>query len=709
MQLHKVSVQIITNRHLMGRIRCHLPPRCYNARPATRQHIETTVTKLNQRQHEAVRYIDGPMLVLAGAGSGKTSVITRKIAYLTETCGVPARNITAVTFTNKSAREMQERVSQLISTNPGQGPSISTFHRLGLRIIRAELKTLGLAPGFSIFDTQDSRTLVQDILQDDHGRDQSQTDFILQTISRWKDALLSPAAALTAAQGPADHLCAQVYQRYQHNMEVCNALDFDDLIAMPSQLFTENAAILERWQNRIHYLLVDEYQDTNNCQYQLVRQLVGRSGKLTVVGDDDQSIYTWRGARPENLALLQSDFPGLKIVKLEQNYRSTGRLLQAANQLIANNSHLFDKQLWSNMGPGEPIRVIHCDDEDAEAEQVTAELLDHHLRSRSDLADYAILYRSNHQARLLELKLQANQVPYHVSGGTSFFSRGEIKDAMAYLRLMINPSDDNAFFRIANVPRRKLGTATIDSLSQYARANGLSMLAACATIPTAAVSESSRKHLRAFHQWISSLAEQASTEAPDYVIRQLFKDIDYRGWLLETSSSEQAGEQRWNNVEFLLDSLARSLHLGEDESIEEAIERLVLRDLLEQQEEEEEASHGVNLMTLHSSKGLEFPYVFLIGMEENLLPHRSSIEEDNIEEERRLAYVGITRARRHLTMTLAKRRRQFGAVNDCEPSRFLAELPEDDLVHLGQDSATTPEENLSRGRDTLAGLQDLFS
>ena len=422
------------------------------------------MTPLNPKQREAVRYIDGPLLVLAGAGSGKTSVITRKIAYLIQSCGIQARHIAAVTFTNKAAREMKERVGKLLG--PGSGPgsganeglTVSTFHQLGLKIIRSELRELGLKSGFSIFDGQDTQTLIRDLLIQEHGAEGDQAGNIQQRISSWKNDRILPEQAIATATSPADMLCAQAYLRYNRALRAYNALDFDDLISLPTILFEQSPEILAKWQNQLRYLLVDEYQDTNSSQYLLVRQLIGLTGGLTVVGDDDQSIYAWRGARPENLARLQEDFPGLKIVKLEQNYRSTARILRAANTLIANNPHLFEKQLWSELGFGDPLRVIRCRDENHESDQVVAEILDHKLRKRTRYGDYAILYRGNHQSRLIELALQQQQVPYQLSGGTSFFARNEVKDIMAYLRLIMNENDDNAFLRIANIPRQMKAT-----------------------------------------------------------------------------------------------------------------------------------------------------------------------------------------------------------------------------------------------------------
>ena len=422
------------------------------------------MTQLNARQREAVLYIDGPCLVLAGAGSGKTSVITRKIAYLIQQCDLPARHIAALTFTNKAAREMKERVTGLVKGAAAKGLTVSTFHNLGLNIIRREYKTLGFKPGFSIFDAEDARSLLKELMLRDGDLDSDHLDLVQHQISNWKNDLTSPEHALSHAQSPGEQAIALIYQRYNQALRAYNAVDFDDLILIPVHLFQQHADVLARWQRKIRYLLVDEYQDTNSSQYLLVKLLVGDRCALTVVGDDDQSIYAWRGARPENMSLLKQDFPSLKVIKLEQNYRSTSRILRVANHLIANNPHEFDKALWSEMGLGDPIRVVRCPNEDGEAERIATEILTQRLRQQNKFRDYAILYRGNHQARLLELKLQHHQIPYKISGGSSFFAKTEIKDVMAYLRLIINPDDDNAFLRIINTPRRQIGTNTLEAL-----------------------------------------------------------------------------------------------------------------------------------------------------------------------------------------------------------------------------------------------------
>ena len=664
------------------------------------------MTQLNPKQREAVRYIDGPLLVLAGAGSGKTSVITQKVAYLVDKCGINASNIAAVTFTNKAAREMKERVGKILKGNAAEGLTVSTFHQLGLKIIRTERKTLGLKSGFSIFDGTDSQTLIRDLLIQEHGADGDQAQTIAQRISSWKSDRVLPEEAVAAATGPADILCAQAYTRYTKALRAYNALDFDDLILLPTILFERHSDILEKWQNQLRYLLVDEYQDTNSSQYLLVKQLIGLTGSLTVVGDDDQSIYSWRGARPENLAQLQKDYPKLNIIKLEQNYRSTSRILKAANTLIANNTHIFEKKLWSELGFGDPIRIIRCSDEHHEADQVVAEILDHKLRKRTKFGDYAVLYRGNHQSRLIELALQQQQVPYHMSGGTSFFARNEVKDIMSYLRLVINESDDNAFLRVANVPRRKLGTSSLEALGDFANKNHCSLTAACERISGEQVSEAARQRLQEFGRWMASIRRSSEGDDGVSAIRQMIRDMDYEAWINQLSSSEDVAQRRMSNVHFLVDSVQKVMS-AEKVPLDEAISRLVLRDLLEQQDEEEASPESVQLMTLHASKGLEFPHVTIIGMEEKLLPHRASIEENTIDEERRLAYVGITRARETLSMTMALKRRQFGDIINCEPSRFIDELPQDDLQWQGG-GAETREDNEERAQETLSGLKNLF-
>ncbi|WP_288754337.1 DNA helicase Rep, partial [uncultured Pseudomonas sp.] len=608
------------------------------------------MSRLNPRQQEARDYVGGPLLVLAGAGSGKTSVITRKIAHLIQNCGIRAQYIVAMTFTNKAAREMKERVASLLRPGEGRGLTVCTFHNLGLNIIRKEHDRLGYKPGFSIFDESDIKALLSDIMQKEYSGDDG-IDEIKNMIGAWKNDLILPPEALEKARNPREQTAAVVYTHYQRTLKAFNAVDFDDLILQPVKLFQENPEVLERWQNRVRYLLVDEYQDTNASQYLLVKMLIGMRNQFTVVGDDDQSIYAWRGARPENLMLLKEDYPSLKVVMLEQNYRSTSRILRCANVLIANNPHAFEKQLWSEMGVGDEIRVIRCKNEDAEAERVAMEILTLHLRTNRPYSDFAILYRGNYQAKLIELKLQHHQVPYRLSGGNSFFGRQEVKDLMAYLRLLVNPDDDNAYLRVINVPRREIGSTTLEKLGNYATGRGVSMYAASEELGLGEHLDARyTERLQRFKHWLDGVRHKVALDDPIAALHEMIRDIDYENWIRQQTASDKAAEFRISNVWFLVEALKNTLEKDEegDMTIEDAIGKLVLRDMLERQQEEEENADGVQMMTLHASKGLEFPYVFIMGMEEEILPHRSSIEADTIEEERRLAYVGITRARQTL-------------------------------------------------------------
>jgi ATP-dependent DNA helicase Rep len=473
--------------------------------------------------------------------------------------------------------------------------------------------------------------------------------------------------------------------------------------------------LLLRWQKRIRYLLVDEYQDTNTSQYRLIQLLMGNRGSLTVVGDDDQSIYAWRGARPENMSLLQEDFPSLKVIKLEQNYRSTQRILKAANTLIDHNPHEFTKALWSEMPYGEPIRILRATNEETEAERVATEIISQRLQRRAKFQDFAVLYRSNHQARLIELKLQHYQVPYQMSGGTSFFARTEIKDVMAYLRLIVNPADNNALLRTINTPRRQIGTSTIITLSQYANERNIGLFDAMAEVGLAQhLSSSAYKRIQQFRGWISHIIKQTESAEPIAALQEMLEDMDYLGWLHQHASSPQVAEKRMENVQFLIRSIKDTLERENEETLtetssytlKEAIAKLVLMDLLERQEEEG-MEDRVQLMTLHAAKGLEFPHVFMIGVEEDILPHRNSIEDDNIEEERRLAYVGITRAKRSLTISLAARRKQFGESNPTTPSRFIDELPQDDLERSGF-GQEDPAVNKQKGEDAMNSILGMF-
>lgn len=651
----------------------------------------SSASQLNNKQEEAMKYTQGPLLVLRGAGSGKTSVITRKIAYLVQHCRIPAHRITAMTFTNKAAREMKERVTKLLSREESKGLSVSTFHTFGLNLLRLELKNLPLKANFSILDADDCKRILMDLMHRDNLSGAESKELIakaMKKISDWKNDLIVPEQAHSTCETPEDVQFAHLYQLYERNLRAYNAVDFDDLIVMPTRLLQENAEVRDKWQNRVRYLLVDEYQDTNTAQYILVKLLVGVMGQFTAVGDDDQSIYAWRGAKPENMALLKQDFPNLHIIKLEQNYRSTSRILKAANCVIQNNPHIFDKKLWSDKGHGEVIRIITCRNDDDEAERVVKDLLTHKLMNGKNWKDYAVLYRGNFQARVLETQLRQMQIPYKLSGGTSFFARAEIKDVMSYLRLIINPEDDSAFLRIINTPKRAIGPVTLEKLGLFSQENNLSLLGASADQRLSMVlPKKAETQLHEFADFIATFTrELLEDDEPVPKVRQMMNEAGYMDYVREQSATPAQEKSKLDNIENLFNSIQNLINRAEDvdeKNIESVIRKLVLLDLLEQQQEEEDTDK-VNLLTLHAAKGLEFPYVYIMGLEEELLPHKNSIAAETIEEERRLMYVGITRARQGLTLTLAEQRKNGGQMRQMTPSRFLDELPQDELEWLGR-------------------------
>ncbi|AGA32167.1 ATP-dependent DNA helicase Rep [Thioalkalivibrio nitratireducens DSM 14787] len=665
--------------------------------------------ELNPQQRAAITTADRPTLVLAGAGSGKTRVITEKIAYLIERRGLPARSIVAITFTNKAAREMLERVRGRLDREQGRGLTVSTFHTFGLNFLRRELDAAGLRTGFSVLDPGDCRQLLREITHRDN--DPGVPEALLARISAWKNALVDPEQAESHAADPEEQLAARVYRRYQQALSAYNAVDFDDLILGPVATLAADATLRERWQNRIRHLLVDEYQDTNGAQYRLVQLLVGVSPGLTVVGDDDQSIYAWRGARPENLARLQQDFARLEVIKLEQNYRSTNRILAAANQLIGHNPHLYEKRLWSALGEGEPIRVIACSDAEAETARVVSELMRQRFRLRARWADFAILYRSNHQSRPFEKLLREQAIPYRISGGQSFFERSEIRDLAAYLRLLVNPDDNPAFLRVVNVPRREIGPATLEKLGHHAHQRGCSLLRAAGGIGLGEHLDSrGQLRLSRFSDWVGEMRTLAESNTPDGLLRRVVDETDYEAWLMDTSPNPRAASRRMDQVREFIDWVGRVARPGTPDGdtlgLDDVVARISLMDILERQREEQDQD-AVQLLTLHTAKGLEFPHVFLVGFEEELLPHRVSLEEDNLEEERRLAYVGLTRARETLTLTYAARRARYGEAIDCVPSRFLDELPAD---HLEWPDAKPPDPETQRmtAKAHLAGLKAML-
>ncbi|MFA6309923.1 MAG: UvrD-helicase domain-containing protein [Sterolibacterium sp.] len=656
---------------------------------------------LNPPQREAIRYLDGPLLVLAGAGSGKTRVITHKIAYLIEECQVQPSHIAAITFTNKAAREMQERVAKLLPGRPLQGLTLSTFHALGARMLRQEARSCGLKPGFSIFDASDSAAVIAELLGNP---DKAHIRAVQSRISMWKNNLTGPEQALAMAQDPLEQAAARLYAEYDRSLHAYQAVDFDDLIRLPAQLLASDAELLARWQGRLRHLLVDEYQDTNRCQYRLLQLLAGTRASFTAVGDDDQSIYAWRGADVENLNALQRDFPRLKVIKLEQNYRSTTRILKAANSLIGNNPKLFEKRLWSEHGHGDAIQASACRDGEHEAELVAMKLMAHKFDHRGQFGDYAILYRGNHQARAFEQQLRNHRIPYVLSGGQSYFDRAEIKDLIAYLRLISNADDDPAFIRAVTTPRRGIGGTTLEALGSYAGQRQTSLFTAA--FEAGAASHINAKQLQAvqeFGQFINRMESRAAREPAGQVLEDLVKAIGYESWLFESCEAREA-ESKWSNVRDCIDWLSRK---GEEEgkNLLELTQAVALISMLEKNDA---AGDAVQLATLHAAKGLEFKHVFLVGVEEGILPHRDAEEEGRIEEERRLMYVGITRAERSLHLSWCQRRKLGKEWRNCEPSRFIAEMDPsgDDLKITGGKTEAPPDK--AAGRAKLARFREML-
>jgi ATP-dependent DNA helicase Rep len=646
---------------------------------------------LNPQQRTAVEYCDGPLLVLAGAGSGKTRVITEKVAHLIARGVAPAHKIAAITFTNKAAREMRERVAKRISAEEAEGLSVCTFHALGLKFLQIEHARAGLRRGFSVLDADDSAQIIKELAGASAKPEQL---FLLRNLlSRAKNDGLTPEQALDRSRAPREREAAQVYAAYQQRLAAFNAVDFDDLIRLPLGVLERDAEARDAWRERIRYLLVDECQDTNAAQYALLKLLAGERGAFTCVGDDDQSIYAWRGADPGNLDKLSRDYPALRVVKLEQNYRCGQRILRAANALIANNPHAHQKQLWSAQGEGERIRVFECRDGEHESERVAANLI--HLRDKHALAwsDCAALYRGNHQSRALEKAFRLARVPYHLTGALSFLDRHEVKDVLAYLRLLANPDDDAAFLRVVNVPRREIGATTLEKLGLLAQSKHLSLLRAARNdsvlkqLPARAASS-----LAGFVALLDGLhAEAAHSRAGD-LVEELLRRSGYAQHVASSSRDATLNERRMGNIEELVEWF-RAMDKGRARAGDLAAQLALLTHA-----DRDDGGDAVRLMTLHAAKGLEFRCVHIVGLEDGTLPHEGALDEGRLDEERRLLYVGITRAKEILVLSHSAQARRYGQVFAQKPSRFLEELPASDLHREGQD----PEADAQARREVAA-------
>ena len=658
----------------------------------------------------AVQHLDGPCLVLAGAGSGKTRVIVHKIARLLQ-AGLLPRQIAAITFTNKAAAEMRERAKGLVGPRASRDLAVSTFHSLGVRMLRSDGSRIGLKENFSILDSDD----VFGVMKEAGGT----TDAALArrwqwTISLWKNQGLQADAAARAAASPDELVAARVMKLYGERLLAFQAVDFDDLITLPLKLLQADDEARAKWQGLFHHVLVDEVQDTNAVQYELLKALVGERGVFTAVGDDDQSIYGWRGATIENLKRLPLDYPQLKVVALEQNYRSTGQILRAANAVIAGNPKIFAKKLWSDLGDGEPVKLIDCDSEDHEAERAVSRIQS--LRSQGGevkFSDFAILYRANHQARVFEQKLRAAQIPYKVSGGQSYFDRAEIKDLCAWLRLLVNQNDDPAFLRAASTPKRGIGHQTLASLGEFASKWKLSLFDALfsPTLSTA-LKGKAIDALHGFGREVNELEHRARTtsgaEDAKPLLLQWLKNIAYEQHLLDSEDSPKLAAARWSNVLDFVDWMAKrcggqieqdsgSTFESERQTVLQVAQTIAVIISLAERGDEQDV---VTLSTLHAAKGLEWPHVQLVGINEGLLPFKSGDEDltvERLEEERRLMYVGITRARRTLAVSTLRRRKKGRDTVVGIPSRFIAEMKLEEAVDKGD-----PRERLKKLRAEFA-------
>ena len=639
---------------------------------------------LNPQQLAAVEHCDTPLLVLAGAGSGKTSVITQKIAYLIQRRRLAPSKIAAITFTNKAAKEMRERVAKLISSEDAAALTVCTFHALGLKFLQIEHARAGLRKGFSVLDADDSEVIIKELAP--KGAKPDVLFGIRSLVSRAKNAGLSPEEALAAARSPREMDAAMIYQLYQQRLGAFNAVDFDDLIRLPLRILESDDECRAIWRERLRYLLVDEYQDTNDAQYRLLKALAGERGSFTCVGDDDQSIYAWRGANPENIDQLGKDWPNLRVIKLEQNYRCGRRILRAANKLIANNPHLHEKKLWSEHPEGAPIRVLECKDNEHEAERVAAIATTLAEKHKARWHEMAILYRGNFQARPLEKALRLARIPYHLTGALSFLDRAEVKDLLCYLRLLTNPSDDAAFLRVVNVPKREIGATTLEKLGQIAQTRNASLLdAARSDAVLRQLSPRPAAALAGFTALMDELRSASIHQSAADLVETVLKRTGYASEIVASTTDVALRERRLGNLRELADWF-RAMQRNDSTTGDLAAQLALLSHA-----DRDEPGNALRMMTLHAAKGLEFRFVFIVGCEEGTLPHDGALDEGRVDEERRLMYVGITRAKEMLTLSWSSKTKRYGEVHSNQPSRFLHELPQEDLHWQGKDPEADKE------------------
>jgi DNA helicase II / ATP-dependent DNA helicase PcrA len=663
--------------------------------------IGSEIVRLNPKQREAVEKTEGPLLILAGAGSGKTRVITLRVAYLVY-CGVQPEAVLAVTFTNKAANEMKERVASMLQSKRGKTPTISTFHSLCLNILRKEIHLLGYRKNFIIYDTSEQLTVLRNLLSDIRAYDRSfKPEAIMEQISRTKNAF-----SASGGSPELEEFSCVVYPRYQEMLKAMNALDFDDLLLLVIQLFREHPSVLQKYQERFSYIMVDEYQDTNKVQYELIKLLAGEKKNLCVVGDDDQSIYGWRGANLYNILDFEKDFPGTVVVRLEQNYRSTGNILKAANGVIKNNQTRMEKSLWSAGSKGPLVNVFRAADSEKEARWVSDRIAQIKYEKNAPYESFAVLYRANLFSRPFEEALRINRIPYTVVGGTSYFERKEVKDLAAYLKIIANPFDDMSLLRAANAPKRGLGPATITRFADFEKEKAIPLLEAfkrSGEVPGQGkmVVEAVKRFTELLDRYVGLFQTPGGMAK---ALKNLTEEIDYKNYIYELYKTPEAAMLRIENVDGFIRALSQYEETNESPSLAGFLETLALTDL---SNEKTEKTFGVTLTSFHSAKGLEFPVVFIAGLEEDILPHKKSIDTD-LEEERRLFYVGITRAMKELYLSYTGQRIRYGKSLPSAPSRFLEEIPEDLLKRLDTVEEEDPDESERDAKAAFSKIRELL-
>jgi ATP-dependent DNA helicase Rep len=667
--------------------------------------------QLNTHQKTAAQHVGSPLLVIAGAGSGKTTVIIHKIAWLIREHQISPHRIGAITCTDKAARQMKIHVADLLTGKNTRELGVSTFHTLGLDILHRHLEAAGYHPGFSIYDAGDSRELIGRLSRAEKGVTTELVGSIQHQISFWKSRLAGPdeISNVNSNDDSIEAIAARILPKYESRLQSHNALDLDDLILKPVVLLRDHPEILQYWRERIRYLLADDFQNATASQYALIKLLAGERREITIVGDDDQFIDVRGGAQPEQLKRLKEDYPELVIFRLEQNYRSAGRILKAANSLIAHNDHLFDKRLWCEAPYGASLRVIVGRSEEHEADRVVAELLNHKSKHESEFRDYAILHRQEYQARVFERVLRERRIPFFPTDSTSFFDKTEVRDIMAYFRLLCNPDDDNAFLRVVNTPRREIGLVTLEQLEKHAAEEGAGLLRTSLDPGIeGTVGPRQLTALRAFTQWLADTIDRAKKQDPIKLACDMLAELHYEEWLNDTCNDQKIAAQRMDNVLNLVAWLQRIVRQqGDQQLLPDIVASLSLVGLLDKDSNELNGD-GVSLMTLHAAQGMEFPHVFLVGMDDESKSDRALRNPISLEEERRLAYVGMTRAKKSLTFSYSQRRRRGGEIVDCVPSRLFAELPQDDLVWSDHDDTQGADVMLRGGDAYLANLRSLW-